>query len=218
MKITSALALAVSFATTFGCGGSSTQSHAQEAEQPIGLTPSPPSSDSPTSDTPGPTEVAAPTSDAPSSSDDSTAPTTAATAGDVSVGQHAPDLVVDALGSAKIQKMSALAGKTVVVHFWASWCTPCKKEMADLDALAAKHKKNLVVIGVSVDDDKKTADAFLKANKIKFANGYDGGKATAKAWGLSTMPTTFVVDKKGNLATILQGAHPDDVTSIAKAL
>ena len=114
--------------------------------------------------------------------------------------------------------MKSLVGKTVIVHFFASWCAPCKKMMPALDALAAKHKKNVVVIGVSVDDDQKSAESFLSTTKIKFATGWDSQKATAKAYGVQAMPSTFVIDKKGNVAAILQGAHDDDVARIEKKL
>ncbi|MGH7281886.1 MAG: redoxin family protein [Polyangiaceae bacterium] len=211
-----ALIFSVFSLASIGCGGASKP--APVAEQPIGLTPSTGPTPIDTAQDTSATASNDPQTPEPTDDTASSAPAPVPANADVQVGQHAPDLVVDALGSAKFPKMSALAGKTVVVHFWASWCTPCKKEMADLDALAAKHRKNLTVIGVSVDDDRKSADAFLAANKVKFANGFDSGKAAAKAWGLQTMPTTFVIDKKGNVATILPGAHPDDVTSIAKKL
>jgi thiol-disulfide isomerase/thioredoxin len=121
-------------------------------------------------------------------------------------GQPAPELSADAI-SAKIPSIGSLKGKIVVVHFWASWCVPCNKTMPMLDAFAKKNKKKVVVIGISEDDDADAAKKFLAANKIKFLNGLDAQKQTAKAYTPTTMPMTFVIDRTGKVASVIPGNH-----------
>src|SRR5689334_20144574 len=58
----------------------------------------------------------------------------------------------------KTVKLSSLKGKVVILDFWASWCVPCKKEIPNLDVLAAAYKtnkKDIVIIAVNIDKERK---------------------------------------------------------------
>lgn len=96
---------------------------------------------------------------------------------------------------------AALApGKVNVVHFWATWCAPCQKAMPRLNAIYQRFKaRGLVVVGVSVDDEADGIAAFASNLKLTFPVGWDGGLTIAKQWPLKTMPSTFIVDRSGEI-------------------
>ena len=97
--------------------------------------------------------------------------------------------------------------KILLVNFWATWCAPCIKEMPSLDRLKKKIYKNFDVIAVSVDRDgvKKVKD-FFNENKITNLEEYfDTKNSLAKEMNLIGLPTSFFINKKGDLIGYFQG-------------
>ena len=97
--------------------------------------------------------------------------------------------------------------KVLLVNFWATWCAPCIKEMPSLDILKKKINKNFDVIAVSVDRDgvKKVKD-FFNENKITNLGKYfDTKNSLAKEMNLIGLPTSFFINKKGDLIGYFQG-------------
>lgn len=95
-------------------------------------------------------------------------------------------------------------GKTVVVHYWATWCEPCKQDMATLRTLLDTYgKQGLVVIGVNLDSDNDSLRSFLSANRpawhhLRESEGLDG--RLANEMGILTLPTMLLIDKTGKVA------------------
>src|SRR5256885_339024 len=109
-----------------------------------------------------------------------------ASATKLKAGQTFPAATLKKLGANAQSKLSQYKGKTVIVDFWASWCEPCKKEVPALNALFKKYKrKGLVVVGVNVDDEEKTAKDFLKDTHVDFPIFHDAGKKLAGQCDLS---------------------------------
>ena len=136
-------------------------------------------------------------------------------------GPKAPAISLDSITTSG--KVTVPAGRVVIVDFWATWCGPCKKSFPKLQDLYVKYKASgLEIAAISVDDDKKDIAAFAKANGgAKFPIGWDKGKSVANAWKPESMPTTFIVDKQGNIAHVHQGYHDgemDDIEREIKAL
>jgi len=97
--------------------------------------------------------------------------------------------------------------KVLLVNFWATWCAPCIKEMPSLDRLKKKINKNFDVIAISVDRDgvKKVKD-FFNENKITNLGKYfDINNSLAKEMNLIGLPTSFFINKKGDLIGYFQG-------------
>ncbi|MBM3999195.1 MAG: redoxin domain-containing protein [Planctomycetes bacterium] len=109
--------------------------------------------------------------------------------------------------------ITALKGKTVIVHYWATWCEPCKQDLATLAALSSRYAKaGLVVVGVNLDTDTEALRAFLRANRatyphIRDAEGLDG--PLANDMGILTLPAMFVIDRGGRM--VQRNAHSSDV-------
>lgn len=127
-------------------------------------------------------------------------------------GQPAPDFTVNVTsnGSGKIS-MASLKGKVVVVDFWATWCEPCKKSFPKLQELNVKYKASgLEIIGISEDDESGGIAEFGKNYNAKFPLAWDQGKTVAGKYDPKTMPTSFIIDRKGIVRFAFMGYHSED--------
>lgn len=90
-----------------------------------------------------------------------------------------------------------------IVHYWATWCEPCKADMVELRKVQAKYaKQNLQIVGVNLDTDPRSAVAFLKenANKYPWAHIHEQGgfqSDLAVKLGVFSVPVTILIDGKG---------------------
>jgi thiol-disulfide isomerase/thioredoxin len=100
--------------------------------------------------------------------------------------------------------LEQLKGKTVLIHFWATWCEPCKAEFAELQSLHAKYnKEGFEVVSVSVDESKEAIDAYLKENRLPwihlYAEGGLEGSPLAAQLGVIALPTMIMIDREGKM-------------------
>ena len=101
-------------------------------------------------------------------------PTTfAGTPGEVKIGGYLRDVTLDGLNGRK-KKLSDFRGKPLIINVWTSWCGPCRAEMGSLERLANRYNgKEFNVIGISTDDYRNKAVAFIKQTGITFENFLD---------------------------------------------
>jgi len=96
--------------------------------------------------------------------------------------------------------LESLHGKVVLVDFWASWCAPCLRSFPWMNDLQQKlGDDGLVVVAVNVDQDRELADAFLKKVPVQFRIEYDQAGDLAKQFGVENMPTSFLIDRAGQV-------------------
>jgi thiol-disulfide isomerase/thioredoxin len=124
----------------------------------------------------------------------------------VKTGDSFPDLAKFKLEG---QLPASLAGKVVVVDFWASWCGPCKASFPVLNELQKTYGDKLVVIGVNLDDKRAEMDGFLKQHAADFTVVRDADKQLVALANINTMPTSFVLDGTGKVRSIHNGFHGD---------
>ena len=133
-------------------------------------------------------------------------------------GPKAPPFSLDSvMGGGKV---TIPEGKVVIVDFWATWCAPCKKSFPKLQELYVKYKSSgLEIIAISVDDDKKGVPGFVKANgDAKFLVVWDKDHAVANAFKPDSMPTTFILDKSGNIAHMHKGYRDGEIDEMEKEI
>ena len=96
--------------------------------------------------------------------------------------------------------LEKLAGKVVLVDFWASWCGPCLQSFPWMNELQLRHAGDgLVILAVNLDQERALADAFLKKLPPKFRIEYDQAGRLAKQFGVEAMPTSFLIDRQGRV-------------------
>ena len=99
--------------------------------------------------------------------------------------------------------LESMRGTPVLVHYWATWCEPCKVDMAQIRELVAKYgPKKFAVVGIALDSDKQQLEKFLKAKPIAWpqlheAGGLDG--RLAEELGVLTLPTMILLDAEGKV-------------------
>jgi peroxiredoxin len=103
-------------------------------------------------------------------------------------------------------------GKVLLIDFWATWCPPCRKEIPNLKKdFAELNPKGFEILGISLDTDRKKLDDYIKDNNLKWTMTYSGKgwkDDTVDKFGVHSIPSTWLVDKKGNLRHFgLRGEH-----------
>jgi peroxiredoxin len=125
-------------------------------------------------------------------------------------GDRMPEIGLTDLSGKKVTAAS-LKGKVVIVDFWASWCAPCKEEMPVLQRLHKKYgPKGLVVVGVSVDNDASNVKGFLKKLGVSFPIVHDAKHAVSERYSPPTMPSSYIVDRKGIVRHVHKGFRAGD--------
>ncbi|QOL26822.1 TlpA family protein disulfide reductase [Thalassotalea sp. LPB0316] len=97
-------------------------------------------------------------------------------------------------------RLSALEGQVVYVDFWASWCGPCRQSFPWLNVMQAQYKsRGFTVLSVNVDAKKSFALAFLEEFPASFEVIYDPKGKIARQYDLRGMPSSFIVDRTGEV-------------------
>jgi peroxiredoxin len=123
--------------------------------------------------------------------------------------------------SGKPVNIRKLRGKVVLLDFWATWCTGCKKEIPWFAEFQKKYgARGLRVVGVSMDDGGwKIVKPFLADTKVPYRMLL-GDETTAKRYGITSLPDTFLIDRGGKIAAAYTTGlvDKDDVEANIQAL
>lgn len=130
----------------------------------------------------------------------------------------APDFILlDQYG--KEHTLSDYKGKTVFLNFWATWCPPCRSEMPEIQELYEAYGENegeLIVLGVAApgigqEGDSAYVTDFLAENGYTFPVVMDETGAVFWSYGIQAYPTTFMIDKEGNVYGYVEGALTGEI-------
>lgn len=120
-------------------------------------------------------------------------------------GKPAPDFTLSRIGGPGDLQLSSLRGKAVVLNFWASWCSPCKREAPALQAVSKTWGKRVVVLGVDVNDFQGDARGFMRKYGLTYPVVHDNKNVTTPKYGLSGLPETFFLDRRGRIVEHVPG-------------
>lgn len=138
----------------------------------------------------------------------------------VKIGRKAPNFSLEQLNGSPIA-LADLKGKGVVLNFWGSWCDPCKAEMPELQKQHEAYKdKGLVIIGVNIGESPITVQPFVKQYGINFPIMLDRASEITKLYRIGPIPTTFFIDKDGEVKEIFIGQMNEQIMTekVAKIL
>ena len=138
-----------------------------------------------------------------------------------SVGKTIPlrGNAVNAKGRPVVDLARNYKGKVVLIHYWATWCEPCKADLAQLKELRAKYSDGFDLVGVSLDTDEAALLDYLGKNRLPWAQLYEAGgldSRLANELGIVTLPTMILVDDKGLVAN--RNIHITEVDGELKKL
>lgn len=131
-------------------------------------------------------------------------------------GAQAPALDLETEDGARID-WAALRGKPVLVHFWASWCTPCRDELPALLEVARERASALHVLAISLDRDWASIDLFFD-NAVPRHVYRLVDPRSAERYGTTALPDTFVVSASGALVARVRGPRDWRSTQAHEAL
>jgi cytochrome c biogenesis protein CcmG/thiol:disulfide interchange protein DsbE len=116
------------------------------------------------------------------------------------VGDPAPDFAVADLDGRPL-RLADLAGRPVIVNFWASWCGPCVEEFPILARALREHEaEGLVVVGVVVRDNSEAARGFMSRMGAGWPAAMDPGEEVARRFGIYAPPESFFIGADGTIA------------------
>jgi peroxiredoxin len=126
----------------------------------------------------------------------------------------APDFILPDLSGNEVS-LKQFKGQIVLLDFWATWCLPCRRSIPELIDIQEKYEdQDLVILGVSVDDPRKANDNVLLAFKKRYKINYSILRVTRSVgidyFGNTQMaiPTLFVIDREGGVASKIVGYQP----------
>jgi cytochrome c biogenesis protein CcmG/thiol:disulfide interchange protein DsbE len=120
--------------------------------------------------------------------------------GQLPVGSEIPDFVLTTFEGQEIA-MADLSGQVVVINFWASWCSTCDEEAAELEeAYQIYRDRGVAFLGVDYSDTDRAALAYLERYGVTYPNGPDIGTRISQAFRIRAVPETYFVGPDGILA------------------
>ncbi len=134
--------------------------------------------------------------------------------------QPAPDFeLVDVDGDK--HRLSDYRGKPLIINFWATWCPPCREEMPSMNRAWSKVKDDVSMLAINVGEDEDTIFIFSADYPIDFPVLLDRSGEVIREWPVKGLPTTFVLDREGNIRYMAVGAREwddDALLEIVKGL
>ncbi len=123
----------------------------------------------------------------------------------VQLSATAPDFTLRSVGGANL-RLAEQRGQVVMLNFWATWCGPCRQEMPHLSRLYDRYRSaGFVLLGVNIDDDPRAAADLAAKLGVQFPVLLDTDKRVSRAYDMSAMPATLLIDRDGHVRHIHRG-------------
>jgi cytochrome c biogenesis protein CcmG, thiol:disulfide interchange protein DsbE len=116
-------------------------------------------------------------------------------------------------------RLSQLAGKAVLLDFWASWCGPCREQAPIIDRVSRELSgRGLVALGIVSDDEPDAARRFLAEHPVHYPSVVDEQRDAARAFAVQGLPTLVALDRSGRVVAVRrQFVREAELRAIAEA-
>lgn len=130
-------------------------------------------------------------------------------------GMQAPDFTVEMFDGSHLT-LSDLAGKVVLVNFWATWCPPCREELTRVEEeLINRFKgREFVFLPISRGEERATVADFRREMNYSFAMGLDPERAIYDRYASNYIPRNFLIDRSGKVVLASIGYEPDEFEAL----
>ena len=129
-----------------------------------------------------------------------------------------PDCTLTALDGSKPFTLKQFQGKVLYVDFWASWCGPCAKSFPFLNQLnqleTSTKTDGLQIVGINLDENLADAQEFLGKYPAQFTVAADAQQECAKTFDVKAMPSSYLVDRKGQVRHVHLGFKPGEAEEL----
>ncbi len=122
------------------------------------------------------------------------------------IGRPAPGFQLKDLDG-NLVSLEDFRGKVVMLDFWATWCGPCRSTMPELEKLQQEHPDDFVLLAVNLGEDEERVAPYVLSRRIQTRVLLDTDSSVGMAYGASSIPVQFVIDKEGILRHIQVGAY-----------
>jgi len=139
----------------------------------------------------------------------------------VPAGDVASEFKLEDAFSGQTVSLSSLRGKVVFLNVWATWCGPCREEMPSMETLYDELKGNKDFVMLAVSQDTKGKDAvvpYVQKNGYHFEILLDPENKVSDSYGVSGVPETFIIDRKGRIVAHHMGAFDWSRPDVKEAL
>jgi len=132
------------------------------------------------------------------------------------VGEKAPVFSLPKINNQTVVNLQQFAGKVVYLDFWASWCAPCRTSFPIMDNIYQQYRdQGFEVVAINLDEEVASAERFLHNNPVSFTVLRDAEGGWADQYQIESMPTSFMIDRKGVIRYVHQGFSKSDKTELS---
>jgi peroxiredoxin len=134
------------------------------------------------------------------------------------IGEKASPFTLKNLSGQEVS-LTDFRGKVILLNFWATWCPPCIAEIPRFNKLRKAYaKKNFEIVAVSTDRSLSTARKFIRKHPVSFIVLHDSSIKVSRKYNVFSIPTTFLIDKKGKIIEKFLGGHDWNSPEIRKKI
>ncbi|MEO8802978.1 MAG: TlpA disulfide reductase family protein [Rudaea sp.] len=133
----------------------------------------------------------------------------------VEPGAVAPAFSLPSFASAHPVSLADYRGEVVLVDFWASWCSPCRQSLPLYDKLRGEFSPaDFAILAIGLDENVADARSFLAEHQVKYMTLQNPQGDVAKAFGLTGMPSSYLIDRDGIVRARHIGFEPKDIVTL----
>ncbi|MDR2793741.1 MAG: TlpA family protein disulfide reductase [Treponema sp.] len=133
-------------------------------------------------------------------------------------GSPAPDFSASRLNGTQV-RLGSLMGKVIFLNFWATWCPPCREEMPSMEALYQRFRnRDIEFLAVDIQENRNRVSAFMEQFGLTFPALMDVTGRISTQYGIRSIPTTFIIDRNGNIIASVIGGRDWNTPEVAAAL